>query len=87
MSVLFPNLPGRYTRAGTVAFDAHFNGDRVICEISATALFDHFGALSLSGVDLVAAFERNRSAIEATARAIVPERSPKGQCVLVAEDF
>jgi len=87
MSVLFPNLRGPCTRAGTVAFDAHFDGDRVSCEISATALFDHFGAHSLSGRDLMTAFERKRNAIKATARSIVPQRAPSGQCVQVAGDF
>ena len=87
MSLVFPNLPARYTPSSTVAFDAHFNGDRVICEISAEALLDHFGARSRSGADLVTTFERNRGLIEAAARAVLVVRAPTGRCLLISADF
>lgn len=61
--------------------------NRVICEISAEALNDHFGALSLSGVDLVAAFERNRDVIEETARAMLPVKTWVGRCLLVSAEL
>ncbi|MYM22204.1 DUF1488 family protein [Duganella sp. FT135W] len=87
MPVFFPELPARCTAVATVAFDAYYNGDRIICEISAEALNDHFGAVSFSSSDLVAAFERNRFLIETVARAVLPARAPAGRCLLVTADF
>lgn len=87
MTITFlPNAP-RSTPNTTVAFDAEYNGAHVICEISAEALDDHFGAISLSDTDLVAAFEGNRGIIEAAARGVLPHRAPTGRCFLVSADF
>lgn len=87
MPIQFPTTPSVYTPNNTVAFTAQINGVDVICEISAEALEDHFGARSARGTDLVAVFEANRPAIEAVARVKVPQRIPAGRCLLVSADF
>lgn len=87
MPINFPNARGVYTQNTTVAFPAQVNGIDVNCEISAEALEDHFGARSANGSDLLAAFEANRSAIEAVARVKLPQRIPTGRCLLVSADF
>lgn len=87
MEIEFPNKPAVYTPNTTVAFLALVDGVEVICEISAEALEDHFGATSMHGVDLVAAFEARRAGIEAVARLRIPQRFPAGRCLLVTLDF
>lgn len=87
MPIHFPTTPGVYTPNNTVAFAAQINGVDVTCEISVEALEDHFGARSTRGTDLVAAFEANRTAIEAVARVKLPQRIPAGRCLLVSADF
>ncbi len=87
MPIQFPNKPAIYTTNTTVAFLAVLNGVDVTCEISTEALCDHFGAVSIKGIDLVAAFDRNRAVIESVARSVLPQRAPAGRCLLVTADF
>lgn len=87
MVIYFSNKPATYTPNTTVAFPALVDGTEVACEISAEALTDHFEAISMRGVDLVAAFEAHRAEIEAMVRAVLPQRLPAGRCLLVSQDF
>jgi hypothetical protein len=87
MKISFSNSPSRYSPNTTVEFDAEFDGVRVACEISDLALTDHFGAISMDGDALVAAFESNRASIEAAARIKLPARVASGRCLLITEDF
>lgn len=87
MAITFVQTAPRYTPSTTVAFDAELDGVHVVCEISAEALDDHFGAGSLDADALVAAFERNRAIIEAAARSKLPRRAPVERCLLVSTDF
>lgn len=87
MNITFSKAPARYSPSTTVEFDANFGGVNVVCEISDLALADHFGAASMDGIALVAAFESNRASIEAAATAKLPTRVATGRCLLITEDF
>jgi len=72
MEILFPRLAPQYDSACyALAFAAQVDGERIQCGITAEALEDHFGALSIREADLVAAFYANRSAIEQTAATLI----------------
>jgi hypothetical protein len=86
-TVHFPQVEPTYTVNTTVAFQAVIDGENVTCEISEEALHDHFGAKSLKGPDLVAAFIANRVSIEAVARVRIPARHAAGRALLVTADF
>ena len=87
MPITFYPDSGVYTVNTTVAFRAEMNGTDVMCEISETALQDHFGAKTHNGPELVAAFNTHRDAIEAVARKALPLRIPLGRCLLLTSDF
>lgn len=87
MVIHFSNKPARYTPRTTVAFPVLVDGAEAECEISAEALEDHFGATSMRGADLVAAFDAHRTEIEAVARGRLPQRLPAGRGLLVTQDF
>lgn len=87
MVVQFQKRVSTYTIHTTVSFPAQINDLEASCEISGEALCDHFGARSMRGTDLVAAFEANRKAIESVASNWLPVRFPAGRCLLVTADF
>jgi hypothetical protein len=88
MTIRFHHRRATYTPATTVAFPANINGVEQVCEISADALQDHFGATSNLGFDLVEAFENNRASIERMAVAVIPQvMAKRGRCLLEASDF
>ena len=89
MVIHFSKRPALYNAQNmTVAFPALVDGAEVLCEISAEALADNFGAGSMHGTDLIAAFEAHREGIEAVARVKLPQRLPAaGRCLLVSADF
>ncbi len=61
MNISFPRMAPRYdSEAFALVFPAEVNGARIECGITAEALEDHFGALSIRETDLVDAFRAHR---------------------------
>jgi Protein of unknown function (DUF1488) len=72
MEITFPAKPAEFRGWNlTVGFVARVDDRHVDCAISAEALEDHFGAESPDPDDLLAAFDRNRPAIERAARNVL----------------
>jgi hypothetical protein len=72
MEITFVNTPPEFRGWNlTVGFTAKVDDRQVDCSISAEALEDHFGAQSPDPGDLLAAFDRHRSAIEHAARNVL----------------
>lgn len=70
MKISFPRTAPEFdSESFTLTFPADVDGDRVECGITAEALEDHFGARSISEMDLVNAFDAHRGAIEEAAAA------------------
>jgi hypothetical protein len=64
MKVHFPDDPPIYDGANLVLrFVAEVDGSPVVCEITAEALEDHFGAKSTLEATLLDAFEKGRTRI------------------------
>ncbi|HEX7684889.1 MAG TPA: DUF1488 domain-containing protein [Trinickia sp.] len=78
MQISFPQEPAEYCgRDLVLAFPALVDGERVQCAITAEALEDHFGAVSLREDDMIAAFERHRREIEKAAGELLNEIGKK----------
>lgn len=78
MKIHFPQERPEYcARDFVVVFPAEVDGARVQCAITAEALEDHFGALSLREDDLIEAFDTHRLPIEDAARNLLNEVGPK----------
>lgn len=78
MNIHFPlERPEYCARDLVIAFPAEVDGTRVQCAITAEALEDHFGALSLREDDLIEAFDTHRHPIEDAARNLLNEVGPK----------
>lgn len=74
VKIHFPEeCPEYCARDFVIAFPAEVDGARVQCAITAEALEDHFGAVSLREDDLIAAFNSNRHPIEHAARQLLNE--------------
>ncbi|MDR3738231.1 MAG: DUF1488 domain-containing protein [Terracidiphilus sp.] len=72
--ITFPRERPEYCgRDFILAFTAVVDGKRVQCAITAEALEDHFGAVSLREDDLISAFDAHRKAIEHAARRMLDE--------------
>jgi len=88
MTINFPRTVPVLTTRGTVAFYAYLDDEKVLCEISAQTLSEHFGAGGLSAVALVRTFEDNRERIETTAAEVLAGRLDSRQpLLLAASDF
>lgn len=86
MQISFPNeVPEYSARELTLAFPALVDGELVLCEITAEALEDHFGAASPRLEDMVGAFDAHRTRIEAAARRLLSETS--AQCAVLRSGY
>lgn len=85
MTISFPAQSPAMTQHGTVAFQAVVDGAATVCEISAEALQDHFGATTIQPHDLLTAFISGKNTIHDVARKKVPHAA--GRCLLVSMDF
>lgn len=86
MHIHFPlERPEYCGRDLVLAFPAIVNGNRVQCAITAEALEDHFGAVSLREDDLLTAFDAHRTAIEHAAQRMLKEVD--GKPVLLHSGF
>jgi hypothetical protein len=85
MTISFPSQNPAMTQHGTVAFQAVVEGAAIVCEISADALQDHFGATTNQSHDLLTAFISGKSHIHDVAREKLPHSA--GRCLLVSKDF
>jgi len=78
MNIYFPQVRPEYcARDLVIVFPAELDGACVQCAITAAALEDHFGALSLREDDLIEAFDRHRHPIEESARNLLNEVGAK----------
>lgn len=74
MNIAFPQQsPSFCSDTLTLRFPAIVDQRAIECSISAEALEDHFGALSVRDIDLIEAFEKHRTAIELVARRLIDE--------------
>ncbi|WP_133645749.1 DUF1488 domain-containing protein [Paraburkholderia flava] len=86
MHITFPDDPPAFDGASlTVRFIAHVDGEPVICEITAEALEDHFGADSPLESVLLAAFERGRPRIRPVCSAALEQN--EGASVVLRSGF
>jgi len=87
MNISFlPGNLGATARNATIKFGAMVDGAVVECEITETALQEHFGAKTGLRADLMKAFEEGRDRIQMAARNRLTHDTA-GRCLIGSADF
>lgn len=87
MKIEFPDqMKYKIASPEVLAFEVFVDGQPIWCEISGTALLQHFGAQSTSESDMLRAFRNGRARIEATTRRRL-EESADQRVFLLGADF